>query len=171
MSQPNFYLCNCSISARASSRATCQSVAVYCMTAVLVFQTAVAALILHHAFMVACCFLAAFVLLLNFEYIDIHLVSDICVSYVHVLHLPSPPGDPSAVSDGPKDCWQKSLIVRALGLTPKGTPKLGNCTRGLKVVGYLQQRLLCWQFEWSGLPPEESLVHLKCSLIVFSLII
>jgi len=82
--------------------------------------------------MVACCFLAAFVLLLNFEYIDIHLVSDICVSYVHVLHLPSPPGDPSAVSDGPKDCWQKSLIVRALGLTPKGTPKLGNCTRGLK---------------------------------------
>ena len=46
--------------------------------------------------MVACCFLAAFVLLLNFEYIDIHLVSDISVSYVHVLHLPSPPGDPSA---------------------------------------------------------------------------
>jgi len=81
--------------------------------------------------MVACCFLAAFVSLLNFEYIDIHLVSDICVAYVHVLHLPSPPGGPSAVSDGPKDCWQKSLIVQALGLTPKGTPKLGNCTRGL----------------------------------------
>ena len=81
-----------------------------------------AALILPHAFMVACCVLAALVLLFNFEYIDIHLVSGFCVSYVHVLHLPSPPGGPPAVSDGPRDCWQKSLIVRALGLTPKGTP-------------------------------------------------
>ena len=81
-----------------------------------------AALNLHHAFKVACCFWAAFVLLLNFEYIDIHLVSDISVSYVHVLHLPSPPGGPPAMSDSPRDCWQKSLIVRALGLTPKGTP-------------------------------------------------
>ena len=27
----------------------------------------------------------------------------------------------------------------------------------VEVVGYLQQRLLCREFEWSGLPPEESL--------------
>jgi len=61
-------------------------------------------------------------------YIYIYIVSDICVTYVHVLAqctfyiYPFPPGDPSTGSDGPKDCWQ-ILIVRALGLTSKAIPR------------------------------------------------
>jgi len=43
------------------------------------------ALVLYHASIVAFCLFAVFVLLLNLEYIDIHIVSDICVTYVHVL--------------------------------------------------------------------------------------